>query len=164
MARYDDDRVLAQKIVNRMEEVERIAVKLGFLVLRDRKGKRSGIVQAKPSLTVLAERQFKAENLYRTLSGMAHADYTSLTAFSFLKTAAKRRQGALLVRAVPKEVQSALVSTAATIYTKCAWLRILQFKLDAATVAVLLEEYYDDLQLPDTNSDRFWRTVIYRSR
>jgi hypothetical protein len=69
----------------------------------------------------------------------------------------------LLIRAVPTEIQSALVSRAATIYAKCAWLRIIQFGFDAAKVAVFLEDFYDDLRLPDANSDRFWRTLIGRS-
>jgi hypothetical protein len=163
MARYDGDRDLLQKIADRIEAVEKIAVELGFPVLRDKRGQRTGIAQVKPTMTALAERQFKGENLYRTLSGMAHADYTSLTAFSFLKTAIERRQGALLIRAVPTEIQSALVSRAATIYAKCAWLRIIQFGFDAAKVAVFLEDFYDDLRLPDANSDRFWRTLIGRS-
>jgi hypothetical protein len=163
MARYDGDRDLVQKIADRIEVVEEIAVELGFPVLRDKRGQRTGIAQAKPTMTVLAERQFKGENFYRMLSGMAHADYTSLTAFSFLKTAVERRQGALLIRAVPTEIQSALLSKAGTIYAKCAWLRIIQFGLDAAKMAVFLEGFYDELRLADTNSDRFWRTLIGRS-
>ena len=163
MARYEGDRNLVQKIRDRIESVEKIAVDLGFPVLKNKKGQRTGIAQTKPTVTALTERQFKGENLYRTLSGMAHSDYTSLTAFSFLKTTIERRQGALLIRAVPTEIQSALVSKAATIYVKCAWLRTIQFGFDAAKVAVLLEELYDDLRLPDANNDRFWRTLIGRS-
>ena len=160
MARYDDDRDLVQNIADRIEAVETIAVELGFPVLRDKRGQRTGIAQAKPSMTTLAEREFEAANLYRTLSGMAHADYTSLTAFSFFKTGAEKTRGALLIRAVPTEIQSALVSEAAVMYAKCAWLRIVQFGLDAAKMALWLEGFYDDIGVPDTNSDRFWRTVI----
>jgi len=160
MASYDGDRNLVRKIGGRIESVEKIAVDLGFPLLRNKKGKRTGIGQVRPTMTALIEQQFRGENLYRTLSGMAHSDYTSLTAFSFLKTVFERRQGALLIRAVPTEIQSALVSQAATVYARCAWLRTIQFGLDAAKVAILLEELYDDLRLPDANKDRFWRTLI----
>lgn len=164
MANYDGNRDLVQKIVDRIEAVEGVAMDLGFPILRDKRGQRTAIAQAKPSMTSLVEREFKGANLYRTLSGMAHADYTSLSAFSFFKDDTERRQGALLIRAVPTEVQSALVSKTATIYAQCAWLRVVQFGLDAAEMAVFLEAFYDDLRVPDSNSDRFWRTVVSGSR
>jgi hypothetical protein len=161
MARYNGDNNLVQKIRERIESIEKIAIDLGFPVLRDKKGQRIGIAQIKPNMTTLIEKQFKGENLYRMFSGMAHSDYTSLTALSFIKTDLERRHGALLIRAVPTEIQSALVSHAVTIYAKCAWLRTIQFGLDAAKVAILLEELYNELRIADTNNDRFWRTLIY---
>lgn len=160
MARYDGNPDLIQKIADRLEAVEEIAVELGFPLLRGKKGQRTAIAQVKPSMTTLVEREFGEENLYRALSGMAHADYTSLTTLSFFRTGAEKTRGAVLFRAVPTEIQSALVYKAALIYVKCAWLRIVQFGHDAAKMAVLLEGFYDDLGIPDTNGDRFWRTVI----
>jgi len=108
----------------------------------------------------LIERQFKGENLYRMFSGMAHSDYTSLTALSFAKTDLEDPEGALLIRAVPIAIQAAMVKLAATLYAKCAWLRTIQFGFETAKTAILLEELYDQLKLPDTNTDRFWRTLI----
>jgi hypothetical protein len=160
MARYDVNSNKVQEIRERIESVEKLAIDLGFPVLRDKKGQRIGIAQIKPNMTTLIEKQFKGENLYRMFSGMAHSDYISLTALSFIKTGLESRRGALLTRAVPTEIQSALVSQAAMIYAKCAWLRTIQFGFDAARVTVLLEELYDDLNVADTNNDRFWRTLI----
>ena len=160
MARYDGDNKKVQDIKDRIDSIEKLAVELGFSVLRDKKNQQSGIAQIRPSITTLIGKQFKEENLYRMLSGMAHSDYTSLTALSFFRTDLEKKHGAVLIRAVPTQIQSALVTHAATIYAKCVWLRTLQYGFDAASVAVLLEELYNDLMVVDTNNARFWRTLI----
>lgn len=160
MARYDNDSETIQDIRKSIESIEETAIALGFAVLRDKNNKRTGIGQTKPSMTVLIEKQFKGENLYRMFSGMAHSDYASLTVFSFTKTDLEKPEGALLVRAVPTAIQAAMVKLATTLYAKCAWLRTIQFGLDAAKTAILMEELYDQMKLADTNTDRFWRTLI----
>jgi len=158
MARYDGNDKKVQDIQDRIESIEKIAVNLGFQVLRDKRNQRIGIAQVKPNMTSLIERQFSGENLYRMLSGMAHSNYTTLTSLSFIETDLERTKGAVLIRAVPTELQSMLVSHAATIYAKCVWLQTIQFGFDEANAAVLLEELYDELKLADTNKDRFWRS------
>lgn len=160
MARYDGNNKIIKEIEEHIESIERIAVNLGFQLLRDKKNRRIGIGQIKPDMTTLIERQFKGEKLYRILSGMAHSNYTILTALSFTKTDFKRGKGAIIVRAVPPELQSSLASHAATIYAECLWLQTIQFGFDAAKAAVLLEEFYDELKLAETNKNRFWRTLI----
>ena len=160
MARYDGDNEMIQKIEDRIECIERIAVSLGFELVRDRNNRRIGIGQKKPNITSLVENQFKGEKLYRIFSGMAHSNYTTLTSLSFTRTDLERKSGAVIVEAVPTTIQSSLVSQAATIYAKCLWLKTIQFGFDAAKTAVLLEEFYDGLKLPDKNESRFWRTII----
>ncbi|MGA2467566.1 MAG: hypothetical protein ABSH06_24875 [Thermodesulfobacteriota bacterium] len=163
MARYDNDNKKIQDIRERLETIEKTAIDLGFEILRDRNNKRTGIGQIKPSMTTLMEKQFKCENLYRTFSGMAHSDYSSLTAFSFMMVDVKGSKGALLLRAVPTTIQSAIIKLAVTLYAKCVWLQIVQFGFDAARIAILLEELYNKLELADTNTERFWRMLIQRS-
>jgi hypothetical protein len=160
MAKHDGDSKTVQEIKDRIESIEKLAIKLGFPVLRDKNKQRTGIAKIKPSMTTLIEKQFKGETLYRILSGMAHSNYTSLTTLSFIKTDFERPQGTLLIRAVPTHIQSELVTHAATIYAKCVWLRTIQFGFDTAPIAILLEELYDDLKLADANSARFWKAVI----
>lgn len=160
MARYDGNNKKIKEIEERLSSIEGIAVNLGFQLLRDKKKRRIGIGQIKPNITTLIERQFKGEKLYRMFSGMAHSNYTTLTALSFTKADFTREKGAVIVRAVPTELQSSLVSHAATIYAKCLWLRTIQFGFDAAKASVLLEEFFDELKLEDTNKTRFWRTLI----
>ena len=160
MARYDDDNALINQIKDRIEDIERIAVSLGFELVRDRNGRRNGIGQKKPNITSLIEDQFGEELQYRILSGMAHSNYTVLTSLSFTKTNLGRRSGAVLREAVPITIQTSLVSQAASIYVKCLWLKTIQYGFDAAKAAVLFEELYDELELSDKNESRFWRAII----
>jgi hypothetical protein len=160
MARYDNNNAVIQKLERRIEDVEKIAISLGYKPVRDKKNRRIGIGQKKPNITVLIESQFKGEIFYRILSGMAHSTYTTLTSLSFTNENIDRRSGAALREAVPITIQASLVSQAAIIYVKCLWQKILQYGFDAAKAAVLFEALYDELKLPDQNEYRFWRTII----
>jgi hypothetical protein len=160
MARYDNDNAMIQKLEKRIEDVDRIAIDLGYAPARDKKNRRIGIGQKKPNITELIESQFKGEKIYRILSGMAHSNYTSLTSLSFTNENINRRSGAVMREAVPITIQESLVSHSATIFVKCLWLKIIQYGFDAAKAAILLETFYDDLKLSDKNEYRFWRTVI----
>jgi len=160
LARYDSNDEIIEQINRRIEEIEDIAVRLGYDLIRDRNNRRIGIGQKKPSITALAEQQFGQEKLYRILSGMAHSNYTSLTSLSFTREDIDRKGGAAIREAVPITYQEMLVSQAATIFVKCIWLKIIHYGFDAAKAALLFEKLYDDLKLSDQNNNRFWRTII----
>ncbi len=160
MARYDGNTQKINEIEERIGSIERIAVDLGYDLVRDRNNRRIGIGQKKPNITTLVESQFSGEKFYRMLSGMAHSNYTTLTALSFTKPNFSNKGGAVIQRAVPIELHMSLLSWAGVIYAKCLWLKTKQFGFDAGKMAILLEEFYDVLRLPGTNKDRFWRTII----
>lgn len=160
LARYDGDNPLIEKIIARIEDIEDIAVSLGYELVRDKKNRRIGIGQKKPNITSLVEQQFGQEKLYRILSGMAHSTYTTITSLSFTKENIEGKSGALLREAVPITSQEMLVSEATKIYVKCLWLKTIQYGFDAAKAAVLFEGLFDELKLPDQNNSRFWRTII----
>lgn len=160
MARYDGNTLMIDAIGERIDSIESTALNLGYELLRDKKNRRIGIGQIKPNITALVENQFSGEKLYRMLSGMAHSNYTTLTSLSFTKPNFRNGNGAVIQRAVPSELQLSLLSQAGKIYAKCLWLKTIQFGFDAANMAILLEEFYDDLKLGDTNENRFWRTII----
>ncbi|MCD4722201.1 MAG: DUF5677 domain-containing protein [Desulfobacula sp.] len=159
MARYDNDNLLIAKIDERIDSIEKIAIDLGYEILRNKKNRRIGIGQIKPSITDLVEKQFSNEILYRLLSGMAHSNYTTLTALSFTKANSTKKSGAVIQRSVPTDIQLSLLSQAGKIYAKCLWLKTIQFGFDAAEMAILLEEFYDVLEIENSNQDRFWRTI-----
>ncbi len=160
MARYDGNTQKINEIEERIDSIERISVDLGYDSVRDRNNRRIGIGQKKPYITTLVERQFSGEKFYRMLSGMAHSNYTTLTALSFTKPNFRNKGGAVIQRAIPTELHMSLLSWVGVIYAKCLWLKTKQFGFDAAKMAILLEEFYDVSNLPDTNEDRFWRTII----
>ncbi len=160
LARYDGNTQEINDIEEQIDSIERIAVDLGYDLVRDQKNRRIGIGQKKPNITTLVERQFSSEKLYRMLSGMAHSNYTTLTALSFTKPNFRNKSGAVIQRAIPTELHMSLLSWAGVMYAKCLWLKTKQFGFDAAKMAILLEEFYDVMKLPDTNEDRFWRTII----
>lgn len=160
MARYDGSTLKTDEIEKRIASIERIAVDLGYGLLRNKKNRRSGIGQIKPNITKLVERQFSCEILYRILSGMAHSNYTTVMELAFTKPIFRNKNGAVIQRAVSTERQFSLLSQAGKIYAKCLWLKTIQFGFDAANMSILLEELYDVLKLADTNENRFWRTII----
>lgn len=160
MARYDGNTLKINEIEERIGTIETIAINLGYDLVLDRRNRRIGIGQIKPNITALVERQFSGEKLYRMFSGMAHSNYSTLTALSFTKPDFRNKGGAVIQRAVPTELHLSLLSYAGKIYAKCLWLKTKQFGFDAAKMAILLEEFYDVLELPDTNENRFWRTII----
>lgn len=160
MARCDGNTQKVKDIEERIDSIERIAINLGYALVRDRNNRRIGIGQKKPYITTLVESQFSGEKFYRMLSGMAHSNYTTLTELSFTKPNFSNKGGAVIQRAIPTELHMSLLSWAGVIYAKCLWLKTKQFGFDAAKMAILLEEFYDVLKLPDTNKERFWRTII----
>ena len=74
LARYDGNTQEINDIEEQIDSIERIAVDLGYDLVRDQKNRRIGIGQKKPNITTLVERQFSSEKLYRMLSGMAHSN------------------------------------------------------------------------------------------
>lgn len=160
MARYDGNTLKIKEIEERIDTIETIALDLGYDPVLNKKNRRISIGQTKPNITTLVERQFSGEQLYRVFSGMAHSNYSTLTALSFTKPDFRNKGGAVIQRAVPTELHMSLFSYAGKIYSKCLWLKTKQFGFDVAKMAILLEEFYDVLELPDTNEDRFWRTII----
>jgi len=67
LARYDRDNALIQKIEKRIEDIEVIAVSLGYKLVRNKKNRRIGIGQKKPNITSLVEGQFGEEKLGSSL-------------------------------------------------------------------------------------------------
>ena len=62
-----------EKIKKRTDEIEQIAIGLGFPCLRNSKGERYGIGQRMPSATEIIGLMFDEEGMYRLASAVAHA-------------------------------------------------------------------------------------------
>ena len=74
-----------QTIIQRIDKVEQIALRLGFDKIVDRKGKRVGVGQAMPAITEIVINMLDKEQDYRLLSGMVHAHPWALQNFGFIK-------------------------------------------------------------------------------
>ena len=160
MANAAGDNQKVQIIDERIENIEVMATQLGYLPLRDSRGRRTGIGQVKPSVTDLVQQQFDFGKLYRVLSGVAHSDAAVVSQLGFMKTGALTPDGVVAQRAVPQEIQRLLLANAVAIHTRGVWLRVVQYGCDAAETAVILEKRYDQLDLANTDTVRFWRSIV----
>lgn len=69
----------------RIEQIEAESVSMGFSLLQDRKGKRSGICVQMPTATALAGSLLGSENPYRLLSAISHCHPWALQQVAFRK-------------------------------------------------------------------------------
>lgn len=86
LAKSTNGQIDPQKIVSRIDEVEKVALNLGYEKVIDRKGNRAGIGQIMPSITDIVIKMLNKEQNYRLLSGMVHAHPWALQHFGFIKT------------------------------------------------------------------------------
>ncbi|MCK4445630.1 MAG: hypothetical protein KAW56_00955 [Candidatus Marinimicrobia bacterium] len=150
IARKEQEKV---KIEKRINDIEKMALSLGFSRVLNRKDKRIGIGQQKPKITELVGNQFNFGKLYPVLSSIAHCDSIIVSQIAFSGDIIKQR-------AVPREVQQNLLANAVAVYTRGVWMHVIQFGYDAAQTAVVLEKCYNEINLADNNEIRFWRTIV----
>ena len=160
MARSDGDNTNVRKCQDRIKEIEDVAVNLGFSPLRNNRGRRTCIAQSLPPITELIRRQIDKEGLYRVLSGLAHSDYVSIMQLASAPIDYGQCQDNVMGLAIHHNRLDILLADTAAIFARGVWLRTIQFGCDAAEAAIILETRYNELELPDTNEVRFWRTVI----
>lgn len=163
MANSVGDKASVGIINDRIQQVEDVAVNLGFSLMRDKKGKRTGIAQSRPKITELIESQLNKHILYRVLSGFAHSDYAILLHLAASKIDTVHSRGSIMKRTIHKDKQATLLANTAAVYARGAWLRTVQYGCDPVQAAVVLEKRYNELELPNTNEVRFWRTDIISS-
>jgi hypothetical protein len=73
-----------QMIIERLDEIEKIALSLGFAKIVDKKNQqRIGIAQVMPSVTKIIEEMFDKETNYRLLSAMVHGHSWAVQPLSF---------------------------------------------------------------------------------
>lgn len=73
------------KATERIDQVERVAISLGFLRVENRKGKRIGIAQHMPSVTRIIAQTLDKEATYRLLSAVTHAHHWALLQTSYCR-------------------------------------------------------------------------------
>ncbi|MDO9302147.1 MAG: hypothetical protein Q7T89_12225 [Anaerolineales bacterium] len=86
LAQSTNGKIDPQLIISRIDEVEQVALKLGYEKVIDKKDNRIGIGQNMPSITDIVIKMLNKEQDYRFLSAMVHAHHWALQHFGFLKT------------------------------------------------------------------------------
>ena len=148
------------KIENRINDIETMALSLGFSRVLNRNDRRIGIGQQKPKITELVGNQFGFGKLYPVLASMAHCDSIIVLQLASMNIGNTASGYIIKQRAVPRKVQQDLLANAVSVYTRGVWMHVIQFGYDAAQTAVVLEKCYNEIKLADNNDIRFWRTIV----
>jgi len=155
----NDERKKSQDLVDKLE---RDAVALGYSVILDKKGNRSGIAEPTLSATKIIELMLNERVSYRVLSAVAHAHFWALQRFGLTTAAVQPSQSGDGVSTVAMEKSAGsgaghafLVVCATKALAISVWNQCLYFGWDRARLVCLLESIYDDIERKPVM--RFWR-------
>jgi hypothetical protein len=158
MANVAGEPALLEAIRTRINEVETVAVELGFTPLRNRSDQVAGIAVPRPPITSLVSMLTQDQTLYRILSGIAHSDTRVIRGLCFTPTGAAGPDGIVMVRAPARPLQERLVARVAAACSKATWELLGRLGAEAGRTAVVLEARYNELSLGSDPETRFWRT------
>jgi hypothetical protein len=142
----------------RLDDIEKMALGLGFAPLRNRKGKRDGIGQRKPTISDLAEMEYDFRKVYGALSAVAHCDPMAVAEAGFAKSSPTGGSWVPVRRVVQQTDLHLFLANAVTLFAHPQWMLTRQYGFDAAGTALALEAAYTKLGLDDNDLVRFWRT------
>jgi hypothetical protein len=153
------------RALERIDQVERDALSLGYRQVRDKNGKRVGIGQKMPSITDVIRDMLDDEGAYRLLSAMAHGHHWALQQLGFrvvndpkglddwtnLKSSTH-----LLEKHGDANSVAYLGLTAVRAFTRSFWYMCRFFGWQPKEAEKLLDGLYDNLRI--RNELRFWKT------
>lgn len=151
------------RIDQRIDEVEQVALGLGYQRVVDRRGNRIGIGQQMPSMTKLVTDMLKGEEAYRLLSSIVHAHPWALQQISFQRVgdqSSSNGQSAFSLDTVQLERNISpasvlyLAHTGSYAFARALWYKSQLYGWDAYTLRTILNSIFDSLRY--TNGDRFW--------
>jgi hypothetical protein len=133
----------ADQMINRIAEVERDALGLGYRPIVNGKGKRIGIAQQMPSITDLINATLTEEATYRLMSAMAHGHMWAYRHLGFKLVDDKGEPG-LEKHLEPFLVQYLCVKSAST-FAKPVWLKGRLFGWDLQEIKAVFASVFVDL-------------------
>lgn len=157
---------IADAVRKRIEKVEKNALSLGFLHIRDKHQKRIGIGMVMPSVTEIVDQALSKQGIYRLLSAAAHAHFWALNNLSFkpvlnngIALTFKAASGvqvhpvqkglhSMNIRGISAEVVSSLA--------KIVWTKFKIYGWDLQGIIGVLEITYDKIGVKKVDT-RFWR-------
>lgn len=152
-----------QKLENHIDDVERVALGLGFAPLKDQKGKRIGIAEQMPAATEIIKLVLDEERAFRLLSAMAHGHVWAIQQLGFKPATIQPAQTMMRgVETTAFEKHSGNILGYAFLALRATkslalplWNQCLYFGWPKAPLVALLESVYD--QMLTEPAVRFWR-------
>jgi hypothetical protein len=151
-----------RRLSDRIDEVERDAIGLGYPRVENSRGRRIGIGQQMPSATEVIRLELDEEVNYRLLSAVAHGHQWAITQLGF-RPVADRPGEALLGGEQVHLIEKAAHPTGIPLLGLCAakalarplWSQCRYFGGDLARLTGLFERVFDELRAKPVV--RFWR-------
>ena len=151
--------------MKRIDDVEKLALSLGFPPIRDRKGKRIGIGQQFPKMTDLIGSVLNEESNYRLLSAFAHAHSWAIQQLSFIPSQIHNNNNKsnfssntkFFEKALKPEAIIFLCHKTAYVFTRPVWNKAALYGYSLLDLKKILNEAFDDLRF--SRADRFWDTI-----
>jgi len=156
--KISEDQPDGDKIIQRMDEVERRALALGYLPVLTKNGERNGIGQQMPSIVGLMKETLDMEKDYRLLSAVAHCHDWATHQIGFQLIEVTNSAGEK-IKALEKKLHPDLVFYAMLVavptYCKTLWSLWQYFGWDSDDLISLFEQIYDRVGF--STPLRFWR-------
>lgn len=153
-----------QELAVRIDDVEQIAIDLGYARVLNSRGQRTGIGERMPNATELIRSELDEEDMYRLLSAVAHGHSWAIMQLGFKPTSAAGsapQMGSTPMYIFEKQVYVAglayLGVHGARALARALWNQYQYMGWNQLALEEVLEDVFDILQAKPTV--RFWRSV-----
>jgi hypothetical protein len=150
LARASGDEASRQRVTQRIDQVERQAIGVGYPPILNKHRERIGIGEVMPSKTKCIEDTLGQETFYRIFSAMAHSQSSALIQLGFL--AFDPDIPTLRKKAMNSDAAAVLLLTAADSLTKPTWAKAQLFGLDLSRLKQIFASRYGEMGLNETRS------------
>ena len=130
------------KVESRIDEIEQLALSLGYATVVTGNGKRNGISQVMPSITKIIGDMLDNESDYRLLSAMAHCHPWAVHQLGFRVMRDDKTEAMLEKHIEPASIGFMCV-LAITAFTKALWHMCQYFGWQTDRLKTMLNENYD---------------------
>jgi hypothetical protein len=149
-----------KKVENRIDDVERSAISLGYALVTNGKGKRIGIAEKLPSTTDMIALNLGKEKMYRLLSAVTHGHGWAISQLGFSPADPTLTFGQSSFSTAEKAVNIPLIAllglSVMNALARPLWNRCRYFGWNALEMEELFEQVAD--KLDKAGARRFWRT------
>ncbi|MFA5337430.1 MAG: hypothetical protein WC330_03755 [Candidatus Omnitrophota bacterium] len=144
------------KAVERIDDVEKLAISLGFSTIQDKNGKRIGIAQQFPKMTSLIGSMFNEEYIYRLLSAFIHGHPWAIHQLSFnqIKNSYSSNNRFIFEKGLKPEALIFICHKSAYAFSKPIWNRNKLYGYNLSDFAKILNSIFDNSTFVKTS--RFW--------